>query len=168
MLERFCQNVEVVSSCLCFTLLSKNDLPIFKHKRHIMETCFFIGNLVLLIYFPVIYGQRIRQFISVALTCWTANNTMFLTFKVFVGQWLTQFIFYSVLDSEYCIVSFKSWIFQLNICFLSCDGMYMTPPKRALRDITTEERYYVPESFCHNVKVISWYFILHYLQNTTY
>ena len=31
----------------------------------------------------------------------------------------------------------------------------MTPPKRALRDITTEERYYVPESFCQNVKVIS-------------
>ena len=69
-----------------------------------------------------------EQFIYVALLCWTANNAMILFFKVYVGQWLTQVIFYSVLESEYRLISFKTWICLLNICFLFCDGVCSTPP----------------------------------------
>ena len=55
-----------------------------------------IWDLVLQLYFTIIYGQRITQIIYVALLCWAANNAMFLVFKVYVGQRLTQVIFYSV------------------------------------------------------------------------
>ena len=56
------------------------------------------------------YGQTITQFIYVSLICRTTNNAMFVFFKVSVGQSLTQIIFYSVLDSENCLNSFKRWI----------------------------------------------------------
>ena len=111
---------------------------------------------------------------------------MVLFFRVYVGQWLTQVILYSVLDSEYRLICFKTWICWLNIYFLFCDGVCSTTPnilpmflfnsfclgninktlienfKRALRDVTTEEGYYVLGSFCQNVKVVSWclYFTL--------
>ena len=116
-IESFCQNIEVISWYLYFTLLAK--------KCRFGES-FVIGNLVLRIYFTIIYGERITQFIYVTLLCWTANNVMVLFFKVYVGQWLTQVIFYSVLDSKYRLFSFKTRIFQLNICFLFCDGVCST------------------------------------------
>ena len=90
---------------------------------------FVIGNLVSRIYFAISYGQRISQFIYVTLICWTANNAMFLLFKVYVGQWLTKVTFYSVLESKYHLISFKTWICLLNICFLFCDGVCCTPSK---------------------------------------
>ena len=117
LLESFCQNVEVVSWYLYFTLLTKNALPNFKYKCHIMESHFVIWKLVLQLYLNTIYGQWIAQFIYDALLCWTVNNAMFLFFKVYVVQWLTQAIFYSVLDSEYCHISFKTWIYLVNKCF---------------------------------------------------
>ena len=73
------------------------------------------------------YGQPITQFIYVSLICRTTNNAMFVFFKVYVGQSITQIIFYSVLDSENCLNSFKRWICQLNTCFLFCDGVCSTP-----------------------------------------
>ena len=107
-------------------------------------------------------------------------------FRVYVGQWLTKVVLYSVLESEYRLISFKTSIFLLNICFLISDGVCSTPPnilpmflfnsfclgtinkilienfKQALRDVTTEEGYYVLGGFCQNVKVVSWclYFTL--------
>ena len=116
---------------------------------------------------------------------------MFLFFKVYAGQWLTQVTFYSVLDSEYCLISFKTWFFLLIICFLFHDGVCSTPPnvllmylsdsfylgntnkdfclnfKRALWDITTEKVYYVLESFCQivmfcqNVEVVPWFIYMY-------
>ena len=88
---------------------------------------FVIGNLVLQIYFTIIDWQQITQFIYIALLCWTANNSMVLFFRFYVGQWLTQVIFHSVLGSEYCFISFVTWICLLNICFLFCDGVCSTP-----------------------------------------
>ena len=109
-----------------------------------------------------------------------SNNAMFLFFRVYVGQWLTQVIFYFVLDSEYRLISFKTWICLLNICFLFCDGVCSTPAnvlimflfnsfylgninkiliyifKRALRDVTAKEGYHALESFCQNVRVVFW------------
>ena len=105
---------------------------------------------------------------------------MFLFFRVYVGQWLTQVIFYFVLDSEYRLISFKTWICLLNICFLFCDGVCSTPAnvlimflfnsfylgninkiliyifKRALRDVTAKDGYHALESFCQNVRVVFW------------
>ena len=105
---------------------------------------------------------------------------MFLFFRVYVGQRLTQVIFYFVLDSEYRLISFKTWICLLNICFLFCDGVCSTPAnvlimflfnsfylgninkiliyifKRALRDVTAKEGYHALESFCQNVRVVFW------------
>ena len=109
--------------------LQKNGLSIFKYKRHIMESRLLLGTWFW-VYFTNIDGQRITQFIYVALLCWTVNNAMVLFFKVYVGQWLTQVIFYSVLDSEYRLISFKTWICLLIICFLFCDGVCScsTPP----------------------------------------
>ena len=84
------------------------------------------------------------------------------------------------MDSEYRLIFFKTWISLLKIYILCCDGVFSTPPntlpiflfssfclaninqiltenfKRALPDLTTEEGYYVIESFCQNVKVVSW------------
>ena len=88
---------------------------------------FVIGNLVLQIYFTIIDGQQITQFIYIVLLCWTANNSMVLFFRFYVRQWLTQVIFHSVLGSKYCFISFVTWICLLNICFLFCDGVCSTP-----------------------------------------
>ena len=78
------------------------------------------------------YGQTITQFIYVSLICRTTNDAMFVFFKVYVGQSLTQTIFYSVLDNENCLNSFKRWICQLNTCFLVCDGVCSTPRNNLL------------------------------------
>ena len=104
----------------------KNGLSIFKYKRHIMESRLLLGTWFW-VYFTNIDGQRITQFIYVALLCWTANNAMVLFFKAYVGQWLTQVIFYSALDSKYRLIYFKTWICLLNICFLFCDRVCITP-----------------------------------------
>ena len=42
--------------------------------------------LGLQLYFTTVYGQRLTQFIYVALLCWTANNAMFLFIKFYVEQ----------------------------------------------------------------------------------
>ena len=119
---------------------------------------------------------------------------MFLFFEVYVGQWLTQVIFYSVLDSEYHLISFKTWICLLNICFLFCDGVCSTPPNvllmflfnsfclgistkfwfkisKELCEMSQPKKsimYYVLGSFCQNVEVVSWclhiYIYIHNIQ----
>ena len=77
-----------------------------------------IWDLVLQLYFTIIYGQRITQIIYVALLCWAANNAMFLVFKVYVGQRLTQVIFYSVWPANIASFFLKRWICLLNMFFI--------------------------------------------------
>ena len=49
---------------------------------------FFIWNLVLKLYFTMVYGQRITHFVYVALflLCWTANNSIFLFLKFMLNS----------------------------------------------------------------------------------
>ena len=37
-------------------------------------------KFILRIYFTIVYGQRITQFIFVTLLCWTAHNAVFIVF----------------------------------------------------------------------------------------
>ena len=110
---------------------------------------FLIKGSVLRIFFTISYGQQITQFINVALLCWTVNNSMVLFFKVHVGQWLTQVIFYCVLGREYRLLSFKTWIFLLNVCFFFWDGVRSSPRIVLLM--------FLFSSFCLGVSTKSWY-----------
>ena len=68
----------------------------------------------------------------------TANKEIYsyvFVFWILCWKVMNASYSYSVLDSGFCLISFKAWIFQLNISFLFCDGVCSNPPNALLMSL---------------------------------
>ena len=58
--------------------------------------------------------------------CFDVTSQQYIYIYIYIYNVYIYFIFYSILDSEYRLSSFKTWICLLIVCFLFCDGVRST------------------------------------------